>query len=162
MNQLQQTSKDTAEIPPFRSATGFPVKPKQEQLPELYPEILQALKDANSARQILEARRDAQKQVIVDIRVELEKLEGDFALEAQARMQLHSLNEQLLNALREIDEIVDDASNTIADGQQAPRTRLGEIIERLKNIVRQWRAFKQRQQQRRSGSNPLLPEESDD
>jgi DNA repair exonuclease SbcCD ATPase subunit len=162
MNQLPQISEDAAKIPPFRSVTGFPVKPKQEHLPELYPEILQTLKDANAARRMLKTRMEAKKQMIVDIRAEIEKLEEDLALEAQARMQLHSLNEQLVNALREIDGFVDDASDTIANGQQAPRTRLGEIIERLKNIVKQWRAFKQRQRQRRSGTSPLLQEENDD
>jgi hypothetical protein len=161
MNQLPQTPEDAARLPPFRSATDFPIKPKQEHLPALYPEILGVLKDANAARWMLKNGMDAKKQMIVDIRAEIERLEGDLALEAQARIQLHAINEKLVSALREIDGIVDDASDVIAKGQQAPRARLNEIIERLKNIVKRWRAFKQHQQHRLSGASPLREEEKD-
>ena len=53
------------------------------------------------------------KEVIDAIRAEIERLEQDLALEANTRLQLHGMNEQLLGALREMEKMADDVSATV-------------------------------------------------
>ena len=144
-----------AALPPFRSTTEFPRKPKQEQLPALYASCFQALQEANVARTILKARMDGKKQVIGAIRQEIERLEQDLALEAGTRASLHSLNLRLVDALREMEGLVGELDEVVSEAHGVPRTRLGRLIERLKALVRQWRAFKRNERQAMAGSDAV-------
>jgi len=137
---LQREGSDI--LPPFCSAKKFPTKPKEDKLPLLYPECLQALNDANKARHILRDNMVKKKNVIVEIRGEINRLEQDLALEAQTRMRLHAMNEKLLSALREIEKMADDIGDTVVIAHKVPRTSLGGLIEQLKALVKTWRAFK--------------------
>jgi len=85
------------------------------------------------------------KDVIALIRGEIENLEQDLALEANTRLQLHAMNEQLLGALREMEHIADGVSTTIAEAHGGRRTGLKALVEKLKVLVRNWRLFKQNQ-----------------
>ena len=129
-------------LPTFRSAKDFPIHPKIEKLPELYPACRQALVDANAARSLLRQRMAKKKDVINMIRTEIERLEEDLALEANTRLQLHAMNEQLLCALREMEKMADDVSTTIATAHGGRRTGLKALIDQLKLLVKNWRAFK--------------------
>lgn len=145
---IQQPSlaTDAADpLPPFCSAKTFPLSPKAERLPALYPECLQALKDANTARRQLQLRMAKKKQAIAEIRMEIQRLEQDLALEAETRVRLHSLNEYLIGALRDMEGITNDMTATVEEANRAPRTGLKRYIDKLKNIARNWRAFKARQ-----------------
>ena len=142
-------------IPPFRSATDFPIKPKPELLASLYPELLQALKDANVARGMLRSSMEEKKRFIEEMRAEIERLENDFAIEGKTRLQLHAMNEQLLAVLREVDGFAEEATTVVEGGHQVSRNKLGALIEQLKALVRRWRAFKRQQRNR-----PALPEEA--
>ncbi len=131
-----------AALPPFQSTTQFPRNPKQEQLPSLYANCFQALQEANVARTILKARMDSKKQVIGAIRQEIERLEQDLALEAGTRASLHSLNLRLVDALREMEGLVGELDEVVNEAHGVPRTRLDRLIEKLKALMRHWRAFK--------------------
>ncbi|MFO7628388.1 MAG: hypothetical protein R6W06_02505 [Prochlorococcaceae cyanobacterium] len=129
-------------LPPFRSAKEFPVSPKEEKLSSFYQACRQALVSANIARSLLRQRMVKKKEVISVIRDEIERLEQDLALEAKTRLQLHSMNEQLLGALREMEKMADDVSATITAAHGGRRTGLKALIDRLKHLARNWRAFK--------------------
>ena len=131
-----------ASLPPFRSAKEFPISPKDEKLVELYQECRQALVDANAARAILRERMAKKKELVGAIRAEIERLEQDLALEANTRLQLHGMNEQLLGALREMEKMADDVSATVTAAHVGRRTGLKDLVDRLKLLVRKWRSFK--------------------
>ena len=142
-SQIPPPVGDTeALLPPFRSAKDFPISPKVDKLPELYPACRQALVDANAARSLLRRRMAKKKDLIIAIRAEIKKLENDLALEASTRLQLHAMNEQLLGALTEMEKIADDVSTTIAAAHGGRRTGLKALIDQLKLLVQSWRAFK--------------------
>ena len=132
-------------LPPFRSAKDFPIAPKREKLSIFYQTCRQALVEANSARSLLKQRMSKKKDVIAIIRGEIEQLEQDLALEANTRLQLHAMNEQLLGALREMELMAEDVSTTIAEAHGGRRTGLKALVEKLKALVRNWRLFKQNQ-----------------
>jgi hypothetical protein len=133
-------------LPPFRSSKEFPISPKLNKVVALYPECFQALTEANNARRILRVRMDKKREMIVEIRKEIERLELDLALEADTRMRLHSMNEMLVDALREIQETTDEFSKIVDEAQGVSRTGMGSLIEKLKSLVRHWRDLKVRQQ----------------
>ena len=56
-------------LPPFRSAKDFPIKPKEEKLIELYDSCRNALVDSNAARTLLRERMARKKDVIAAIRL---------------------------------------------------------------------------------------------
>ena len=134
-------------LPEFRSVQEFTRKPKSDQLPALYTDCLQALQQANSARSILKGRMEGKKQIIAAIRLEIDRLEQDFALEAETRARLHAMNLRLVEALQEMDGLVGDLDKVIDEARRVPRSRLGRLIDSLKAVIHQWRAFKRRQQQ---------------
>lgn len=135
-------SNTEALLPPFRSAKEFPTSPKAEKLPELYQACRQALVDSNAARSLLKQRMAKKKEVINVIRMEIERLEQDLALEANTRLQLHAMNEQLLCALREMERMAEDMSTTISAAHVGRRTGLKALIDQLKLLAKSWRAFK--------------------
>ncbi|TGG90556.1 MAG: hypothetical protein ERJ67_10980 [Aphanocapsa feldmannii 277cV] len=145
MNQPSPPGENVAPLPPFRSATEFPRSPRPDKAHSLYPECLQALSDANEARRILRARKDQQKDVIVQMRTAIKQFEDDIALESKTRIQLHSINKQLFHALQEMEDIANDMTQVVDEAHRIKRTGLRRLIEKLKEIVRHWRAFKQRQ-----------------
>lgn len=57
------------------------------------------------------------------------------------------MNEKLLAALKEMEEIADEITRVTYEGNQAPRTGLRRYIEYLKAFARRWRAFKLQLQQ---------------
>jgi chromosome segregation ATPase len=144
---LKTASASAVSLPPFRSSTAFPRAPKPDQLPALYADCLQALQEANSARQILKGRMEAKKRVITAIRLEIDQLEQDFALEAGTRASLHAMNLKLFEALQAMDDMVGELDQLVHDAHHVPRTRLGRLIDKLKALVHQWRSFKYRQQE---------------
>jgi hypothetical protein len=73
-------------------------------------------------------------------------LELDLALEADTRMRLHSMNEMLVDALREIQQTTDEFSQIVDEAQGVSRTGMRSVIEKLKSLVRHWRDLKVRQQ----------------
>lgn len=137
----------TTPLPAFRSAQEFLRKPKPDQLPALYTDCLQALQQANSARLILKGRMEDKKQMIAAIRLEIDRLEQEFALEADTRASLHAMNLRLYKALQEMDGLVGDLDQVVDQAHRVPRSRLGRLIDSLKSLIHQWRAFKRRQQQ---------------
>lgn len=142
-----------AALPPFRSTTQFPRNPKQVQLSPLYSNCFQALQEANVARTILKARMDGKKQVIGAIRLEIERLEQDLALEAGTRASLHTLNLRLVEALRKMEGLVGELDEVVSEAHGVPRTRLGRLIEKLKALVRRWRDFKYHERQAMAGGD---------
>jgi len=146
LDQLALCADDSSGLlPPFRSAKDFPTAPKPEKLLTFYQTCRQALVEANSVRSILKQRMSKKKDVIALIRGEIENLEQDLALEANTRLQLHAMNEQLLGALREMEQMADGVSTTIAEAHGGRRTGLKALVEKLKVLVRNWRLFKQNQ-----------------
>lgn len=133
-------------LPPFRSSKEFPISPKPDRVPALYPECFQALIEANNARRILRVRMDKKREMIAEIRQEVERLELDLALEADTRMRLHAMNEMLVDALREIQQTTDEFSQIVDEAQSVSRTGMGSLIAKLKLLVRRWRDSKVRQQ----------------
>ena len=133
-------------MPAFRSAKEFPRAPKAEALETLYPALLQALNETNTARGLWRSSMDDKKRIILEVRAEIERLENDLAIEAQTRMQLHAMNEKLLAVLKEVDGFTEEISNSVESAHKTPRTGLSTWIERLKSIKKRWRTFKQRQQ----------------
>jgi hypothetical protein len=83
--------------------------------------------------------------MIAEIRNEIERLELDLALEADTRIQLHAMNEKLVDALREIQLTSDEFTRIVDEAQRVPRTGLRALVEKLKALVRRWRVFKSRQ-----------------
>jgi hypothetical protein len=133
-------------LPPLRSSKEFPISPKLDRVPALYPECFQALMEANDARRILRVRMDKKREMIAEIRQEVERLELDLALEADTRMRLHSMNEMLVDALREIQQTTDEFSQIVDEAKSISRTGMGSLIAKLKLLVRRWRDSKVRQQ----------------
>ena len=129
-------------LPPFRSAKDFPIKPKEDKLIELYDSCRNALVDSNAARTLLRQRRARKKDVIAAIRSELERVEADLALEAGTRMQLHEMNQKLIGVLKEMDSVSNDIAITVEGAHTGRRSDLKALIDKIKSIVRNWRIFK--------------------
>jgi len=129
-------------LPPFHSAKDFPVSPRHEELPELYVECRKALVDANEARSLLRGRMAKKKAVINAIRAEIDRLEQDLAIEADTRLKLHAMNEHLVGVLRDMEQMAEEVSATIASAHTGRRTGLKLLIDRLKLLIRNWRSFK--------------------
>lgn len=146
-NQLAIPDEGGDVLPPFRSSRDFPLRPKANQLQGLYPDCYQALMDANEARRILRKRMSEKKAFIAKIRIEIERLEHTLPPEGNSRTRLHMMNERLLDALKEMEDIADDITRVAYEGNRAPRTGLGNFIEQLKDFARRWRAFKLQLQQ---------------
>ena len=79
------------------------------------------------------------------MRTAIKQFEDDIALESKTRIQLHSINKQLFHALQEMEDIANDMTQVVDEAHRIKRTGLRRLIEKLKEIVRHWRAFKQRQ-----------------
>jgi predicted nucleic acid-binding Zn-ribbon protein len=148
MNPRATGPEDAAQLPAFRSSKDFPIAPKVEKAQALYPECLQALLDANEARSMIRARMAKKKDVIAEIRLEIERLEQDLALEASTRARLHAINEDLITTLREMEMLADTLTETVEEAHRVQRTGLGRLIDRLKQLVGHWRRFKARQLER--------------
>ncbi len=133
-------------LPSFQSAKDFPVSPRPEKLPELYVECRKALVNANEARSLLRVRMAKKKDVINAIRAEIVRLEQDLALEAGTRLKLHAMNEHLVGALRDMEQMAEEVSATIAAAHTGRRTGLKLLIDKLKLLIRNWRSFKTSQQ----------------
>lgn len=143
------------DLPRFRSSKEFPISPKPDRVPALYYECFKALSEANDARRILRVRMDKKREVIAEIRQEVERLEHDLALEADTRMRLHAMNEMLVDALREIQQTTDEFSQIVDEAQSVSRTGMGSLIAKLKLVVRRWRDSKVRQQRTMAPSGTL-------
>jgi hypothetical protein len=129
-------------LPPFRSSKEFPISPSQDEASELYPDCYQALIQANDARRILRVRMDKKRQMIAEIRQEIERIELDLAVEAQTRTRLHAMNMMLIEALRDTEKTSDELTRIVAKAQSVPRTGLRDVIKNLKLLVRRWRESK--------------------
>lgn len=89
-----------------------------------------------------------QKKLMMDeIRKEIEKLEKDLKIEANTRMRLHRMNEELVKALREIDGFTGELSGVVLEAHRTERNGLGRMIEKLKALPGRWESFKARQRQ---------------
>lgn len=148
---LAMVSASTEVLPAFRSTSTFPRSPKPEQLPGLYSDCLQALKEANTARRIHKRRMEARKQVIAAVRLEIARLEQDLALEASTRARLHAMNLRLVSALQTMDGLAGELDALVQEAHQIPRSRLGRLIDSLKALVQQWRSLKRHQRQEMTG-----------
>ena len=129
-------------LPTFRSAKDFPIKPKEDKLIELYDSCRNALVDSNAARKLLRERMARKKDVIAAIRSELERVEADLAVEAGTRMQLHEMNQKLIGVLKEMDSVSNDIAITVEGAHAGRRSDLKALIDKIKSIVRNWRIFK--------------------
>lgn len=145
MNPESTRQDDAADLPAFRSSKDFPIAPKAEKAKALYPECRKALLDANEARTILKERMAKKQNFIAEIRVEIEMLEKDLTVEAKTRSLLHILNEDLIASLREMELITDGLAETVEEAHRVQRTGLGRLIEKLKQLMVNWRGFKARQ-----------------
>jgi len=150
---LTSTADPEPSLPPFRTAREFPASPQPEKLPELYVECRKALVDANAARNLLRKRMAKKKYVINAIRAEIDRLESDLAIEASTRLKLHAMNEQLVGALREMEQMAEEVSATIVAAHGGRRTSLKVLIDQLKSRIQSWRSFKT--SQRMSIANSL-------
>jgi hypothetical protein len=130
-------------LPEFRSARDFPISPKPEKLSSLYSECLSALQQANQARALLRERMNIKKTAVLQIQAAMENLEKNLAVEAEARVRLHVINEQLVRALQDMETLVEGVEKVVMTGHQTQRTRLGGLIEKLKQFVHAWRQLKQ-------------------
>lgn len=139
-------------LPPFRSVTQFPRAPKPDHLASLYPECLQALNDANQARRILRARMEAKKHLIAAMRREIERFALELSPQAPSRANLHIMNRRLYEALQEMEAIANEFDQVVHEAHHVPRTQLGRLIEKLKTLVRRWRAFRLALQQKLAGA----------
>jgi hypothetical protein len=128
-------------VPPFRSSKEFPISPKSDKVQALYTECFHALGEANEARRILRKRMDSKRDMISDIRTEIERLELDLSIEADTRIQLHAMNEKLIDAMKEIQNTSEDFTRIVDEAQRVQRTGIGTMVEQLKGLVRRWRAF---------------------
>jgi hypothetical protein len=144
---IQPTSptEDQAPLPPFCSATKFPITPKPEKLAELYPECLQALREANQARDIHKNSLSSKKIVAGNISAAISQIEQDLAIEAGTRAKLHTVNEKLIEALREMDKMSNDITGTVDEAHRIQRFDLLRLIAQLRSQVSNWRTFKLRQ-----------------
>jgi predicted nucleic acid-binding Zn-ribbon protein len=147
MNPEPTRLDDAVDLPAFRSSKDFPIAPKVEKAEALYPECHKALLDANEARAILKARMAKKQDVIAEIRVEIEMLEKDLTVEAKTRSRLHIINEDLIATLREMELLTEGLTETVEEAHRVQRTGLGRLIEKLKQLVVNWRGFKSRQLQ---------------
>lgn len=129
-------------LPRFRSAKDFPVKPKQADLPLLYADCLQALKQANQARELLRNRMAMRKESIMQIQNLLGRLENDIALAAKAKVRVHALNELLVGELAKYEQVADDFVSVSSEAQLAPRTGLKFWIEKLKSLSKRWHSIR--------------------
>ena len=85
----------------------------------------------------------ARKRLVIDaIRAEIDRLEQDLALEAGTRLKLHAMNEHLVGVLRDMEQMAEEVSSTIAAAHNGRRTGLKLLIDRLKLLIRNWRSFK--------------------
>lgn len=144
---ITPSAESSTLLPAFRSTQEFPRRPNADRLPALYSDCMQALLEANNARSILKGRMEGKKRAISAIRLEIDRLEQDLALEAGARARLHAMNLRLVKALYEMDGLVGDLDQVVLEAHRVPRSRLGRLIDRLKALAHQWQAFKRRQQQ---------------
>ena len=145
--QLGLKTTESLELPPFSSAKKFPVSPKPEKARILYPELLQALQHSNQSRVLLRSAMDRKKIMMDEILKEIEKLEKDLTIEADARIRLHRMNEELVKALREIDGFTGELSGVVLEAHRTERNGLGRLIEKLKALPGRWEMFKARQRQ---------------
>lgn len=129
-------------LPGFRSARDFPVKPNQADLPLLYADCLQALKQANQARSLLRNRLAMRKESIVQIHSLLGRLESDVTLAAKHKVRVHKLNELLVGELAKYEQVADDFESAAREAQLAPRTGLKYWIEKLQRLSQRWRAIR--------------------
>ena len=90
----------------------------------------------------------SKKQMIAAIRLEIDQLLQDFALEENTRVSLHAMNLRLVVALQEMDDLVGNLDKVVDEASRVPRGRLGRLIESLKALIHQWRVFKRLQQQK--------------
>lgn len=145
MIQPTPPTEDQAPLPPFRSATKFPATPKPEKLEILYPECLQALIEANQARDVHKRSLDSKKIVAGTISAAISQIEQDLTIEADTRAKLHTVNEKLIQALREMEKIASDITGTVDEAHHVQRFDLLRLIAQLKSQMSNWRAFKLRQ-----------------
>lgn len=117
----------------------------------LYADCLQALQEANTARQIHKRRMQAKKQMITAIRLEIDRLEHDLALEAGTRASLHAMNLRLVEALQEMDDLVGELDQVVSEAHRLPRSGLGRLIDSIKALMQQWRLLKRHQRQEMAG-----------
>lgn len=142
---LAPVAQADEQLPKFRSARDFPVRPKQADVPALYADCLQALKQANQARALLRNRMAMRKESIVHIRSLLDRLESDVTLAAEAKVRVHALNELLVGELDKYEQVADDFVNVAIGAQLAPRTSLKHWIEKLKSLSKRWRTIQAEQ-----------------
>ena len=130
-------------LPPFRSAKDFPLKPRPERLVNLYRECRLALLDTIKARQILRESLAKKKNFITEMSQEFDRFENDLSIEAGARLELHSMNQQLLTVLAEMEIMTDGIATTVTNANK-PKMRIGLVamVEKLKALVQRWRMFK--------------------
>ncbi len=147
MALLSLRNSESLELPPFSSAKKFPVSPKPKKARILYPELLQALRHSNQSRVLLRSAMEQKKLMMDEIRKEIEKLEKDLTIEANTRMRLHRMNEELVKALREIDGFTGELSGVVLEAHRTERNGLGRMIEKLKALPGRWESFKARQRQ---------------
>ena len=146
----------TSAIPSFCSATKFPKSPKPDQLLRYYKECMQALNDANKARYILKARMEAKKNIISEIRLEIQRIEHEFSPQGPARVSLHAMQRKLYEDLREMEHLTNELDELVFTALRVGPRRVGQLIGKLKALVRRWRAF---QFQRQQGlANNAMPE----
>jgi hypothetical protein len=138
-------TEDQPVVPPFISATTFPANPKPEKLADLYPKCLQALKEANQARDIHKKCLSAKKSIVADISAAISQYEQDLALEAATRAQLHSVNEKLIETLRDMEKIAGDITETVIEAHRVKRFDLWQLVMQLRTQAKAWRTTKLRQ-----------------
>jgi hypothetical protein len=143
MEHLYPLNNEVDALPPFRSAKEFPLKPRPERLANLYRECRLALLDTIKARQMLRKSLAVKKSFLSEMSQEFDKLENDLSIEARARLELHSMNQQLLTVLAEMETMTDDIATTVTDAHK-PKMRysLMGMVEKLKALVQRWQMFK--------------------
>ena len=146
MEYLYPLNNEVDALPSFRSAKNFPLNPRPERLASLYRECRLALLDTIRARKMLRESLAVKKIFLSKMSKEFEKFENDLSIEAEARLELHSMNQQLLAVLAEMEIMTDGIATTVTDANK-PKMRIGlmAMVEKLKALVQRWRMFKSSQ-----------------
>lgn len=143
MEHLYPLNNEVDALPPFRSAKKFPLKPRPENLSNLYRECRLALLDTIKARQMLRESMAKKKDFIAEMSQEFDRFENDLSIEAGARLELHSMNQQLLTVLAEMELITDGIATTVTDANKPNmRYSLMGMVEKLKALAQRWRMLK--------------------
>ena len=143
---------------PLRSASEFPLAPPSEDLDTVYSECRAALVSANRSRGVLKAQSDRRGVVISELQRELQELETDLGDVARSKARLHTMNARLVEVIRELEATGDAMAEVVEESEAQNGFWLGQMFQKLIQLVRQWRSVKAQAADLARQSDQLKPE----